>query len=618
MTLGRPPATNRWAATARVTALAMLGLVSSLAGCAGGGSSGPREPAAEGSVTSQMNPGRDGFGFANFTAADTVEHFDVIDLTSMFGAGTDVCMYGNADPCAPTPEAAAFARMVNLARSSGHCEGLVVRAAELFAQRPPSPVAELANDGEVTHGVIRAFATQLFAPVRAEARGWASRPLTDLVGALGAALSGGDVRYSMGLYTQSGGHTVLPISMDRSGDVVDVGVYDPNWPGDTRTVTIDLAHDRWQFSFSSPDPGSDPSPWTGGAGDIDLVDLDTRSDGGCPFCGDGDPTTGPSGDATAALMLVRSTGSDWSLRTRGSVLTAGSSTGVVGTVRPLRAGDGVPRDYVVDVGDASDGVTVTFGSSTRVSALWPTAIIEIEVLDPASEVTVSLDADSIEVEGGVATVTVSRGHLGLAARSREMRIEHDDDHITLVDAAGGRSESVDSRRKTNSESLDDLTVDLPAALARTTDIPSVSPTSVPAPSPGSTAGSRPASPGRSPLVRVTFDLDQWARAGDDPASFGFVATDVVGGEADETQVCRSVECLSGKVVWLPRGGYDSSGYAWVLSPYAFRIDGVRGPFDIRCGRRAGWTSSSLDGGGHTASCSFDSVDADVVIALRSS
>lgn len=603
---------NRWAAVA----CACVAL--SISGCVDAGGSGPGSPTGSptGVTESGMRPERDGFGFANFTAADTDAHFDVVDLTSMFGAGTDVCLYGTADPCVPTPEAAAFARMVNLARSSGHCEGLVVRAAELFDQRPPSPVADLANAGEVTHGVIRTFATQLLAPVRREARQWSERSLGEIVEGLEAALDRGEVRYSMGLYTQSGGHTVLPISTERNGDVVSIDVYDPNWPRERRRVIVDLARERWEFSFSSPDPASDPSPWVGGAGDIDLVDIDTRRDGGCPFCGDGD-----DGEADEALMLVRSVGSDWSVRSRGSVLTAGSSTGVAGTVRPLRAEAGVPRDYVVDVGNVEAGVTLAVGSSTRISALWPTAIVEVEVVDPAGEVTVTIGSGGIEVTGGTATVSVARGYLGLTATSSDMRIEHRAEEIVLIDRAGRSRESVDADRKTNSDSLESLTVALPDVLMRPTDTPvgpSVPTPGVDTPSTVTTKAPRPGASGMSPLVRIRFVTNLWSRPGDDEASYGFVATDVVGGEADETQICRSIDCLGGKVVWLPRGGYDPSTDTWLLSPYEFRISAVRAPFDIRCGRSAGWSAATADDAGFSASCSFDSVDSDVVIALRSS
>lgn len=572
-------------------------------GCASSG--GTVSPVGvDAAVTSGMDPARDGFSFANFTAADTEEHFDLTDLKSMFGAGTDVCLYGDAETCIPTPEAAAFARMVNLARASGHCEGLVVRAAELFAQRPPSPVASLANEGEVTHGVIRTFATQLFRPVRREAESWAARSLDEIAAALGESLSRGEVRYSMGLYTQAGGHSVLPVSMERAGEeMVRVDVYDPNWPGERRPVHLDLQRGRWQFSFGSPDPASDPSPWTGGAGDIDLVDLETRRDGGCPFCGESESAEG--------LMLVRSAGSDWSVQTRGGVLTAGSSSDVAGTVRPLRAGS--PRDHVVDVGDTTGTVTLTLSSSARVSALWPRAIVEIEVVQPDRDVVVTLREDGVEVVGGTATVAVSRGHLGLTVTSDDVVVEHGADRIVATDRSAGTREEVDAGRKTNSALMTELTVELPPVLVRVTDV--VAPVETTVPAVPVTGAPRPVA-GPSPLARITFSVEGWALPLDDERSFGFVAVDVVGGVDDETQVCRSIACLADKTVWLPRGGYDPSRDTWVMSPYEFRLTGVRGPFDVRCGRSAGWTPASGDGDTHRATCAFDSVDTDVAIALR--
>lgn len=606
----------------------LAGVVSGLlmaTGCAvnDGGSQAASQFAAS---SSGMDPARDGFSFANFTAADTPEHFDVSDLKSMFGAGSDVCLYGDAQTCTPTPEAAAFARMVNLARASGHCEGLVVRAAELFSQGPPAPVAELVNEGEVTHGVIRTVATQLFSQVRREAARWAARSLDEIARALGDSLSRGEARYSMGLYTQSGGHSVLPIALETQDDGrVRVEVYDPNWPGQRRAVLLDTDRDRWEFSFGSPDPRSDPAPWTGGAGDIDLVDLEARRDAGCPFCGEAE-----SGEV---LMLVRSAGSDWSVRARGGVLTAGSSTDVAGIVRPLRAvgraprggGPAVPRDHVVDIEDVSGGVALSLSSSARISVLWPTAIIEIEVTDPVDEVSVILDTDAVsgvgivEVAGGDATVTVSRGHLGLTVTSDDLRVEHRADRIVAVDGDTGQRVVVDAGRKTNSDVATRLTVDLPPQLVRVTDVSPVPPTTVPATAPGAVVTTTPREvTGPSPLVRIGFSLDGWGPAPDAEISYGFVATDVIGGEPDDTQTCRSTGCLARKVVWMPRGGFDPTRDVWVVSPYEFRIAGVRGPFDVRCGKRAGWTPASPDGGTYRAVCVFDSVESNVTIALRAS
>jgi hypothetical protein len=86
-----------------------------------------------------MQPQLNGWAFPNFPSATFPDiNFDTSDLVSMFGGGPEVCVDGVAEPCTLTAEAAAWARMVNQARATGHCEGLVALASARFnaAQLP--------------------------------------------------------------------------------------------------------------------------------------------------------------------------------------------------------------------------------------------------------------------------------------------------------------------------------------------------------------------------------------------------------------------------------------------------------------------------------------------------
>ena len=48
------------------------------------------------------------------------------------------------------------------ARAAGHCEGFAVLAAARFAAKEQPNTVELVNQGDVTHALMRAFATQFF------------------------------------------------------------------------------------------------------------------------------------------------------------------------------------------------------------------------------------------------------------------------------------------------------------------------------------------------------------------------------------------------------------------------------------------------------------------------
>lgn len=577
-----------------------------LAACSHTPSSTSRVDSSAAWVASTMDPAIDGFSFGNFTAADSGEQFDVGDLKSMYGAGTDVCLYGDAVGCVPTAEAAAYARMVNMARSAGHCEGLVVRAAELFAQTPETPTSRLSNSGEVTHGIIRKFATQLHGEVRREAESWSSRSLAEIVGRLRESLRGGRVEYTMGLYTQSGGHTVLPYAMrDFADGTTRLSVYDPNWPGAERFVDINAAEGRWTFSFDATDPLRDERPWTGARGTIDLVSLSGRVEDGCPFCGD-------KPDDAGSTLLIRSTDNDWNVTTRNGVLTAGSSSEVAGNVRPLRATTSA-RDYVVAL-DASHEVSLTLKSSTRISAMMPQAMVEIEVVDPASPLTIQLSNSGVATSGARATVTVARGFLGARATGEAVTLRHDGSVITGSVVDEGRTSSIWSTasKKLTSPDLSKTEVELPIGLRRRTDFVPVtippSPTTIP----------EAVIPVVGQTVRVTFDVSRWKPASTSTQSYGFEALDVIGGESNDTQVCRSIGCLGRKVVWVPRGGVQADSDAIIVSPYSFQMRGVPTRFDVRCGNRGRWVSATENGGSYFATCSIGNVTRDEVVAVRAS
>jgi hypothetical protein len=170
-------------------------------------------------------PNENGFSFPNFGSSASPEIFDETDIVAMFGSTE--CLDGVAEPCVLTAEAAAWARMVNETRSSGHCEGLVVQAATRFAERQDPPTAKLQNDADVTHAVMRAFATQFLPEAQRATAKWAQRSLRDIVNELARSMQSGDESYSLGLYTESGGHAVLPYKVQFIGaDLVEVSVYD--------------------------------------------------------------------------------------------------------------------------------------------------------------------------------------------------------------------------------------------------------------------------------------------------------------------------------------------------------------------------------------------------------
>lgn len=222
-------------------------------------------------VATTFDPAVDGFSFPNFMARDYDEEFDVEDLTSMVGTSERVCVDAVADPCVLTQEAQLVIQRVNDARYLGHCEGMIVIAAQRFDLETKVKTADLNDDPEVVNAIIKAFATMFFPEVTQQTRDWTAKSLTETVAILAESLMTGKLDYGMGLYTQEGGHEVLPYAIRYPApEFAEVLVYDSNWPGVTRIVEIDLESQTWRFSFAAADQASDDHAWTGTHEDLDL------------------------------------------------------------------------------------------------------------------------------------------------------------------------------------------------------------------------------------------------------------------------------------------------------------------------------------------------------------
>lgn len=412
-----------------------------LSSCSGGSSGGDalvRTPAQ-----STLDPGEQGFAFANFSAKKTTEEFDAGDLVAMFGATPDVCV-GGKEPCVPTPEAAAFARMVNQARASGHCEGLVALAASRFIEKVTPKTGELQKDDEVTHAILRAFATQFLPESQDETKGWAKKSVPDILAALQLTLAQDKPEYTLNLYTESGGHAVLPTAIEfPDNDTAVVRLYDSNWPGQERSATFDLKTNEWSFSFSGKDPANDPRIWTGGKGDLDLTSLTSRTKSSCPFCGNGSSVRN-------TLLVIRSVDQKIEIVTdEGTVSPAAPVAGET-SIRPL-AGPGAepqpgqPRDYVVSIPASNKSTKVNAKTEARIVAITPNAIAEASTPAGGSAQPISIDPFGISVVDPQVSLTLTNGDFALTSSGDNNSLAVTDNGVTAtVDGANGAPVTVET------------------------------------------------------------------------------------------------------------------------------------------------------------------------------
>ena len=166
-----------------------MGVALMLAACGGGNASqeSPRPvlnaamPAS--SVKSGAKPNPDGFAFPNFGAAATSVEFGASDMETMFSASAEICVKEEGS-CELSAEARAWARMVNQARVSGHCEGLAVLASSRFISKEEPKTITLTQQEDLTHAIMRAFATQFLDETQEATKTWAKKRPSEIVAAL--------------------------------------------------------------------------------------------------------------------------------------------------------------------------------------------------------------------------------------------------------------------------------------------------------------------------------------------------------------------------------------------------------------------------------------------------
>jgi hypothetical protein len=422
-----------------------------IASCGGGGSSSGSVSLAAIDVSAGLNVNPNGFAFANFTAASSPEEFVADDLVKMFGLSKDVCV-GGTMPCTLVPEAAAFARMVNDARASGHCEGFAVSAAERFASAVKPNTVTLENKGDITHGLMRSFATQFLKEVVSDTQNWAKASLKEKVAALEASFTKREITYTLGVYSTHGGHAILPYALEWvNKDVVKIKIYDSNWPGVERYITVDLKADKWTFAYSGKDPANDPEAWSGVSADMDMTSMSSRTSATCPFCAN-------KSTVDTTILVVRSADPNWSVKTKNGAFGPNSKSVTRGSISvvPMRSAANTAgvTTYMVTAPSA-EKLSFSLPAATRVTGFTSKAAIQIE--SAGSETgTIEVSDSSISTDDPAAVLTLADGELVASSNGADNSITTNGEALAVaLTTASGQDVSLD------------VTSDAPAVEVRT-------------------------------------------------------------------------------------------------------------------------------------------------------
>jgi len=195
------------------------------------------------------------FSFANWGnyqySGDT---FDPSEFVTLFGAD-NVCVNKAVQDCELTNQAKERLELLNKQVAGGRCEGMVVMSALLASGAVKiedlQPGATAVSDLDPNDPKLIIFST-------------------------------------MGIYSKTSGHALLPVGVTRNSDgTFNVIVYDSNLPDILSKVVIDTKKDTWEYLEGAVNPGQAQSKWSGTSGTIERAPLISREvNGNCDFCND--------------------------------------------------------------------------------------------------------------------------------------------------------------------------------------------------------------------------------------------------------------------------------------------------------------------------------------------
>jgi hypothetical protein len=256
-----------------------------------------------------FDPQGDGFGFRNYGAKshDGANDLDASNLILMFGA-EKVCIEGTtAKDCVLYETADQWMEERLESMDGGHCDGFSVTSMRTWLDQPFKGKAtpeqwqgvETAFDMEFDEGLANYIAHYHILQGLREVSTFRSQtfkfPPTKIVNLLIESFQTGKEYYTLGVGMREGGkytrgHSILPFAVEDAGNgVYRVHVYDNNFPGETKYLTVDSKTETWRYRTAS-DPSKTASDYVGSK-TTETLSLKKLSDRNrkrfeCPFAED--------------------------------------------------------------------------------------------------------------------------------------------------------------------------------------------------------------------------------------------------------------------------------------------------------------------------------------------
>ena len=206
-----------------------------------------------------FDPASDGFSFENWGAEPG--ELGASDLIALFGR-KNVCASGSGDSCVLYPAAKQWVEQVNEGMSGGRCEGMAVTAELIHggyldpSDFDPNATStfDLTKDNPAVSNTIEYFwATQMVTPVQKEYQRYQKLQPSQIAAELAKGLQN-EAGYTLGIYSDAGGHAVNPFAVTNEGDLIAIHVYDNNYPGTVQRVMIDPESESWSYASGTTNP----------------------------------------------------------------------------------------------------------------------------------------------------------------------------------------------------------------------------------------------------------------------------------------------------------------------------------------------------------------------------
>jgi hypothetical protein len=266
---------------------------------------------AEGKIVAKIDftPEPNGFGFHNYGGeGDASNDLGAADMIDLFGA-ENVCASGNtAEDCQLTEPAQAWIESQLKSMNGGHCEGMAVvslrfmQGKEFRGKSNPSSfeggiesVYGLKLEGALRNYIAHYFVTQSVDEVAGPTREISQKSPGEVLDLLIQHLHDGKDPVALGIYhfregRRVGGHAVTPFAVEDMGeDVFRIHIYDNNYPGETKFLTVHKKEETWSYRTTTK-PGEAVEDYQGDANshtlEITPESLRDATPFTCPFCSD--------------------------------------------------------------------------------------------------------------------------------------------------------------------------------------------------------------------------------------------------------------------------------------------------------------------------------------------